>query len=175
MQFLISLGFKNIVGIDINANMVDECVNVHKLPAKKADALDFFAALPDASVAMITGFHIVEHLNPGILRSLMKQVVRVLHPGGICIFETPNPENLLTASQYFFLDPTHIRPLPPDLLVLYVEHAGLLVRDVSRLQPNTDLGYVSGSIPDGHPDQTVNLILNHFRACRDYAVISERP
>lgn len=175
LEFLQGLGLRNTLGIDLNAEMVACCVTEYHLPAVQADALEFLRLLPDRSIGLLTAFHIVEHLSPPTVRAIMREVGRVIHPGGLCIFETPNPENLLTGSQYFYLDPTHLHPLPPDLLILYCEHAGLSVTEILRMQPNPDLGYVRDSLPSGHTDTVVNLMLNHFRASRDYAVIATRP
>jgi SAM-dependent methyltransferase len=174
LEFLGSLGWQNFVGVDSNRDMVKECRR-HGLPAIDGDAITFIETLPSSSVALITGFHIVEHLPFDVLRKLVRETYRVLCKSGLCIFETPNPENVLTASQYFHLDPTHNRPLPPDLMVLALEHVGFEDIEILRMQPNSDLGYVPDSLPKKHADPTVQLLLNHFRACRDYAVIARRP
>ena len=68
----------------------------------------------------MTGFHIVEHLPLPYLVSMLKEAARTLRPGGIAIFETPNPENVLVGSHTFYLDPTHLKPTPAgDALVLH--------------------------------------------------------
>ena len=37
-------------------------------------------------------FHIIEHLPYRTLIALFDETLRVLKPGGVAIFETPNPE-----------------------------------------------------------------------------------
>ena len=175
LESLVRLGWSNLLGIDSNPRMVEECQGAQGLPAVVGDAIGCLDNLPDGALALVTGFHIVEHLPFAVLLQLAQNAFRVLHSGGLCIFETPNPENLLTASQYFYLDPTHQHPLPPDLMILVLEHAGFQSIEIVRMQPNSDLGYFSDTLPEKHKDPTVQLLLNHFRACRDYAVIGRRP
>jgi SAM-dependent methyltransferase len=174
LEFLASVGWTNFAGVDSNEDMVQKCRHLG-LPVITDDAIAYLEKLPGQSVALITGFHIVEHLPFPVLRKLVAETFRVLCRSGLCIFETPNPENILTASQYFHLDPTHNRPLPPDLLLLALEHAGFNQLEIRRMQPNSDLGYVADSLPREHPDETIQLLLNHFRACRDYAIVGRRP
>ncbi len=40
------------------------------------------------------------------------------------IFETPNPENLVVGSNYFYLDPTHRHPLPTELMEFLLKNRG---------------------------------------------------
>ncbi len=49
----------------------------------------------------ITGFHIVEHLSFKDLITLFDEAKRVLVRGGIVLFETPNPENLVVGACTF--------------------------------------------------------------------------
>ena len=49
--------------------------------------------------------------------------------------ETPNPECLAIFATHFYLDPTHQRPVPPGLLVFYLEEFGFGRIEVHRLSP----------------------------------------
>jgi O-antigen chain-terminating methyltransferase len=81
----------------------------------------------------------------------------VLKPGGLLIMETPNPENFMVATQSFYLDPTHLRPIPPDLLAFVPEYLGYEPVKILRLQetagvktnPNLSmLDVLTGASPD---------------------------
>ena len=85
-------------GVDSNRVMVERCVAL-ELSAVKDDALAYLRAQPDASLGAVSGFHIIEHLPFEVLFELFAESLRALVPGGLIIFETPNPENLLVASQ----------------------------------------------------------------------------
>jgi O-antigen chain-terminating methyltransferase len=56
--------------------------------------------------------------------ALLDETLRVLKPGGLAIFETPNPQNILVGACNFYLDPTHRHPLPPALLEFIFESRG---------------------------------------------------
>ena len=72
---------------------------------------------PEASVDAVTCMHLVEHLTD--LHWLMREVARVLKPGGAAYFETPHPKTLRfsspagaaagTYTMNFYDDPTHVR------------------------------------------------------------------
>jgi 2-polyprenyl-3-methyl-5-hydroxy-6-metoxy-1,4-benzoquinol methylase len=81
----------------------------------------------------VTGFHIIEHLPFEVLVKLMDETVRVLKPGGVAIFETPNPENVLVGSYTFYLDPTHRNPLPSAVVKFMAEARGLCRVEVMPL------------------------------------------
>jgi SAM-dependent methyltransferase len=69
-------------------------------------------------------FHVVEHLPFGVLADVIRECARVLVPGGLFIAETPNALNLRVAATNFWLDPTHVRPLHPELLRLLADRGG---------------------------------------------------
>jgi O-antigen chain-terminating methyltransferase len=125
-----------------------------------ADALDWLQHQPAHSCAAITAFHLVEHLPFGTLLQLVDAARRVLKPGGRLIVEPPNPENLDVSMCSFWLDPTHRRPLPPNLLEFVVAYCGLIVEAVPRLNPP------EAATPDGDRPLGVG---------RDFAVIARRP
>ncbi|MEO8508166.1 MAG: methyltransferase domain-containing protein, partial [Betaproteobacteria bacterium] len=80
-------------GVDINEITVRECRDAG-LDVIEADALEYLFGLEDGSLGAVTGMHVVEHLPFERLLFLLDEVLRVLRPGGIAIFETPNPENV---------------------------------------------------------------------------------
>ena len=54
------------------------------------------------------------------------------------MIETPNPECLAIFATHFYIDPTHTRPVPPQLLGFYMEEAGFGRIEVERLSPAVD-------------------------------------
>ena len=65
----------------------------------------------------------------------MDESLRVLKPGGIVIFETPNPENLFVGACNFYMDPTHRNPLPPQMMRFLVESRGFCRVEIHPLNP----------------------------------------
>ncbi len=84
---------------------------------------------PDASMDAITCMHLVEHLAD--IKPLMKEIARLLKPGGRVYFETPHPRTLHLPSlkgQFtlnFFDDPTHVRIIPTEELAGLAASHGL--------------------------------------------------
>ena len=110
-------------GVDLHEGFVASCQQ-QGLNVQQADALVWLQQQPSHSVLGLSGFHIAEHMPFEVLQTLFQEAMRVLAPGGLLVLETPNPENLLVGASYFYLDPTHQRPLPRQLLTFMAEHAG---------------------------------------------------
>lgn len=126
------------IGVDLDIGMLEACEEKN-LNTIHQDALEYLGHLEDESVSVITAFHIVEHLSFDKIKELVSESKRVLKAGGLLIMETPNPENFMVATLHFYLDPTHIRPIPPDLLSFVPEFFGFETIKVLRLQESEGL------------------------------------
>ncbi|NLY41282.1 MAG: methyltransferase domain-containing protein [Desulfovibrionales bacterium] len=111
------------LGVDLNPLFVDQC-RAKGLEVREADALEFLAAQPDASLGLVSAFHMLEHLDFSTQYRMLAETFRVLQPGGLALFETPNPRNILVGAGDFYRDPTHANPIFPDTLALLGEHLG---------------------------------------------------
>jgi 2-polyprenyl-3-methyl-5-hydroxy-6-metoxy-1,4-benzoquinol methylase len=119
-------------GVDVNRVLVGECQQ-QDLEVIEKDVIVYLRTLPNASLGAVTGFHIIEHLPFEVLVKLLDETVRVLKSGGVAIFETPNPENVLVGSYTFYLDPTHRNPLPSAIVKFMAEARGLCRVEVMHL------------------------------------------
>lgn len=124
---------RRITGIDASPVSIEYC-RAKGLRAEAGDAIDYLRSLPGGSLAVVTAFHVAEHLPMPVLLRLVTEVSRTLAPGGLFAVETPNPRNILMATHHFWNDPTHQRPIPPALLEFIFEYCGLNV--VKRLELN---------------------------------------
>lgn len=150
-------------GVDLDEGMLRAC-RERKLDVSLADALGSLRALPDASLALVSAFHLVEHLPFSMVQDIIAEAQRVLQPGGLLVLETPNPENLTVGASSFYLDPSHERPLPPQLLEFAVEFGHFGRRRVLRLQEEQAL----------HGDRPVALIHVLEGVSPDYAVVAQK-
>jgi O-antigen chain-terminating methyltransferase len=69
-------------------------------------------------------------------------------PGGRLIAEVPNAKNLRVSAGTFWIDPTHQRPLFPELLMFLATEVGFSQADgvyANNLAPQHDLS----GLPDG--------------------------
>jgi len=125
-------------GIDLDTGMLDVSRS-YGLDVEQGDGIALLASLASQSVLVITAFHVVEHISFEQLQELTKEALRVLQPGGLLILETPNPENIKVASENFYLDPTHLKPIPSALLSFVTEYHGFTRSKIVRLQEQEGL------------------------------------
>jgi 2-polyprenyl-3-methyl-5-hydroxy-6-metoxy-1,4-benzoquinol methylase len=157
------------IGVDSNEACIDECRG-RGLTAELSDAIEYLRRKPSESQGGITAFHVVEHIPFGVIIELLDEALRTLKPGGILILETPNPGNLLVGSNTFYLDPTHIRPLPSDLLRFMIESRGFGHVEVIPLHPFPESFRLNDKA-----NVAAALLNDLVYGARDYAVIAERP
>jgi len=155
-------------GVDINRVMVQQCQQ-QGLQANLANALDYLRTQADGSLGAVTGFHIIEHLPFEELFDLFAEALRVLVPGGLIIFETPNPENMMVATHTFYHDPTHRNPVTPtgiDFLARYIGFGG---SEIMRLHPYPAEARIKGM------DKLTSRINGHFCGPQDFAIVARKP
>ena len=164
-------------GLDLNRVMIEQC-HLRGLEGIESDVIAYLQSLPSNSLGAVTGFHIIEHLPFEVLINLLDEAVRVLHSGGLVIFETPNPENLLVGACNFYSDPTHRNPLFPPTLKFLVEQRGLvdvqLVR-LSEFRITDPLQFVEANQPmSSQINSLIEIAKSNFYAAPDFAVIGKK-
>jgi 2-polyprenyl-3-methyl-5-hydroxy-6-metoxy-1,4-benzoquinol methylase len=121
-------------GIDVNRVVLAICKE-RGLPVAEAEAIAHLQSLAEASLGAVTAFHVIEHLALPQLLDLLDAAWRALKPGGVAVFETPNPNNMFVSSRYFYLDPTHRHPIPPALGRFLAEARGFERVEILELHP----------------------------------------
>ncbi len=151
------------LGIDMDKGMLEACHNL-SLNVKLGEGIEYLKQQDSDSAIVISSFHLIEHISFEDLQTLVSEALRVLKPGGILILETPNPENIKVATESFYLDPTHIKPIPSSLLSFLAEYYGFARVKVLRLQENKDI------------INSKNISLMHVieGVSPDYAVIAQK-
>jgi O-antigen chain-terminating methyltransferase len=132
LELLAEHGF-DAQGVDLDEGMLAAC-RERGLRVQTQDALSALRAWPDASLTLVSAFHLIEHIPFDDVQELIAESLRVLRPGGLLIMETPNPENLVVATSGFYMDPSHLRPIPPMLLEFVVAFQGFPRHKILRLQ-----------------------------------------
>lgn len=167
LELLRAEGFKH-QGVDLNPGPV-ALAQAQGLDAQAGDALEWLRAKPANSALAITAFHLMEHLPFALRLALTQECARVLAPGGVLIYETPNPENIWVGTHTFYHDPTHTQPLTPDSLAFLVEYCGLQAQPVLRLHPYPE----SANVPGDEP--VVQRLNGMTCGGQDFAVIAHKP
>lgn len=171
-------------GVDGNEQMVALCLE-KGLQVEQGDLFEYLAGVEPESLDGVVSFHVIEHLPPAELDRLTRLAWRALEPGGVLIFETPNPLSIVVAARNFWLDPTHRRPVHPESLKLLLEMAGFAeieridlrpFPDEDRL-PEVDVAELSREL---HPlaDQ-INALRDQLDellyGAQDYAMVGVKP
>ena len=152
------------IGVDMNKSMVERAKKLG-LEAVENDAYTYLLDKKTDSFAAIAGFHIVEHIPFEILMKIFEQCYRTIAPGGFALFETPNPQALSVGANTFYLDPSHQRPIPPQLLAFMLESVGFKpeIIPLHRVKPAIK-----------HKDPVVDGLHEALYGAADYAVIARK-
>ena len=112
-----------------------------------------------------------EHVEPGYLLDVLKELRRALAPGSPAVFVTPNARTLSVGAYLFWTDPSHRRPVPPDLFRYYLEISGFERVEIRTYSPvETRLAEVEGPMRDN-----VRLLNATIFGDRDCALIGRVP
>jgi O-antigen chain-terminating methyltransferase len=128
----------------------------------ETDAMSYISDQKTGSLAAITGFHLVEHIPFDLLIKLFEECYRALSPGGFVLFETPNPQNLIVGACNFYVDPSHNKPIPPELLDFALDSIGFKTK-IIPLHPTKKV--------IENTDDTIKDVMNLIYGPRDYAVV----
>ena len=155
-------------GLDRNVAFVAQCQAIG-LEVEHSDALVYLRSLPDACLGGVTSFHMIEHIPFDLVLLLLDEIMRVLKPGGLLILETPNPRNLQVGAHYFYFDPTHLKPLPPEMLNFFLRAKGFSGCRLLELQPEP--------VPDRFPvrESGQEWLRDLLYGPRDYGIVAHRP
>lgn len=157
-------------GVDINETLASQC-RQRGLEVEIQDAFEYLRSLPDGCLGAVTGFHIIEHLPMETQLELYAESNRVLVSGGLAIFETPNPQNLLVGACNFYADPTHKRPLYPETQQFFLEYRGFSRVELKYLHPHE----AGARLPENEAPELASRLNDLLSCARDYAVIGYKP
>ena len=168
-------------GVDRDADMAARC-REQGLEVACGDAFAFLEATPDGSLGGIFSAQFIEHLPTAACVRLVELSYRKLRSGGALLLETQNPECLAIYSQSFFVDPTHVRPVPAAQLRFWMEEAGfreLRTRYVSPVAPHLPqlplLEPKTGTDDVERWNQEARRFNQTYFGYQDYAVVGIKP
>ncbi|WP_276155826.1 class I SAM-dependent methyltransferase [Sulfitobacter sp. KE42] len=155
-------------GIDTNAAQIEEAKEAG-LDVRLGDALQALADQEDNSLSVITAHHLIEHLPFDAVAWITREAGRVLAPGGLLLFETPNTRNVLVGATTFHTDPTHLKPMPEQVMGVLFETAGFDPVDIRGLNPHARFNEFLGK-----PDFNDELAFLMFGP-QDLAILGTKP
>jgi ubiquinone/menaquinone biosynthesis C-methylase UbiE len=113
----------DLYGLDVDKSAMDHMdFKVHKIVAS-CTKIPFEKNTFD----LVTSSQTIEHITLKDLQKTLKEIYRVLKPGGLCYLETPNPESVLAHTMgkewWMYLD-LHLILIPPLPLSRLLKKAG---------------------------------------------------
>jgi len=159
-------------GVDLDPRMIEQATAAG-FEAVGGEALEHLRSLPDGSIDGLFARHVAEHVLPGELVDLVRELRRVLRPGSPAVLITPNPATLTVGAHTFWLDPSHLRPIPPELFRYYLEVEGFADVSVRTFEPSAE--HLSEDVPEGPIRENVKLLNRTLFGDRDYAVVGFTP
>jgi len=154
-------------GIESNAISVEACRS-GGLDVLHGDALEVLRRAGTSEYGAIVALQVVEHWNAETTFAFLREARRVLAPGGRLILETINTDSL-SALRAFYLDPTHVRPVPPEALRFLAEAAGF---GETRIEYRAPLPQEERLTERSENDARLNRLLF---APQDYALLARAP
>ncbi len=154
-------------GLESNPVAVEACRRAG-LDVEAGDALELLRRRPAGKLGAVVAFQVVEHWPPEGIFRFLQEARRALAPGGVLIAETINADSL-SALRAFYLDPTHVRPVPAQTLRFLAEAAGFTD---ARIEYRSPLSPAQRLEETSENAKRLNALLY---APQDYALIGRVP
>ena len=138
------------------------------LEVEESDALALLARRPAGSLGAVVALQVVEHWSPETIFRFLREARRVLAADGLLLLETINTDSL-SAWRAFYLDPSHVRPVPPEALRFLAEAAGFAATRIEWRAPIPADGRLEESTDN---DVKLNRLLF---GPQDYALVAYVP
>ncbi len=136
------------IGIEIAKPAIEYAENKN-LKVYRQDAFEYLrkAVKEEEKYEGVFCSHFIEHLPCVKAQELLSLCFKILQPGGVLIVITPNPGDLRVMTDIFWLDQTHVRPYPLDLLKALFAKEGFKITN-SGIDPDTKLKHFKNNLFD---------------------------
>lgn len=164
-------------GVEYSAEMAAG-LRERGLSVEPGDATAHLQGLAAGSLDAVTAVHVVEHLGLEAVLALLAAAREALRAGGLLLLETPDPTNLVMGACNFWMDPTHLKPVPPALLEFLVEASGfdrVQVRRLHRKEPVDLRGLRVPGVDTVATDLLGQALTKGLFGTQDYAVLAHSP
>lgn len=151
-------------GIDLNFAMLNSAKACRVKNLQKIDAFAFFKTCPDNTFDLVTAFHVIEHIPFEKLFLFLQEIKRVATPNALILLETPNPANLLVGAYTFYKDPTHLNPLPSEVVEFMLDYIGFSNLQTHFLHPYSPIEHIA------EDSVCASRVNNYFYGAQDYLI-----
>ncbi len=164
-------------GIDLYPEYVIEG-ELHGLDIRQGDAIEFLKTT-DQRFGGIFCAQVVEHINFAQLQELCAAAYSALEPDAYFIIETPNPTCLTTYTDSFYVDPTHVKPVHPQMLKYILSEQGfrdvtIIFTECSRVQEPLPMLRGNGIDNIEEMNDALTRVSDLLFGSQDYAIIARK-
>ena len=85
-----SRGVRDLTGVDLCQEELDEAHEFVKAKLVCADVLEYLGSIPSSSIDFVTAMNFLEHVPKETCRAILAEVSRILRPGGTMVAMVPN-------------------------------------------------------------------------------------
>jgi 2-polyprenyl-3-methyl-5-hydroxy-6-metoxy-1,4-benzoquinol methylase len=174
VELLLAAGV-DACGIESDTDALLRC-REKKIPVVDQELFAWLQGQADGSLGGIFSAQVIEHLPVERQLGLVRLAGDKLKPGAPLVVETINPECIFALARNFYLDPTHVRPVHPELLMFVMESSGFQNVRIIYSSPVPGRG-LSPASREGLDENTfasleqMNRLLFGFQ---DYAAVARR-
>ena len=154
-------------GVELNPIAASAC-REDGLSVEEGDGIGVLSGKADGSLGGVVALQVVEHWRAEAIFAFLREARRKLAPGGLLIAETVNTDSL-SSLKAFFLDPSHVRPVPADALRFLAQAAGFTD---TRIEYRAPLSERERLEENSENDTKLNRLLF---GPQDYAMIARVP
>jgi len=154
-------------GVELNPIAASAC-REEGLSVEEGDGITVLSGKSDGSLGGVVALQVVEHWRAESIFAFLREARRKLAPGGLLIAETVNTDSL-SSLKAFFLDPSHVRPVPADALRFLAQAAGFTD---TRIEYRTPLPERERLEENSENDTKLNRLLF---GPQDYALVAYTP
>jgi O-antigen chain-terminating methyltransferase len=165
-------------GVDLYRGFVDYCVS-KGLNVIQADAIKYLSQLDDDNVGGLFCSQVVEHLHTDQIILICNLAYQKLKNDAYLIIETPNPTCLSIYTNWFYVDPSHVKPIHPLTLEYFLKKAGfkdvkIVYTDNSKLDTNIPRICIKDAENIDEFNRSMEYISNILFGSQDYAIIAKK-
>jgi O-antigen chain-terminating methyltransferase len=154
-------------GVELNPIAASGC-REQGLAVEEGDGITVLSGKSDGSLGGVVALQVIEHWRAESIFAFLREARRKLAPGGLLIAETVNTDSLWSLKA-FFLDPSHVRPVPADALRFLAQAAGFTD---TRIEYRAPLPERERLEENSENDTKLNRLLF---GPQDYAMIARAP
>jgi SAM-dependent methyltransferase len=122
------------VGVDLTDQYVVS-LREEGFSAIRQDVFEFLKSHP-ATFDGVFASHLIEHFPTQDALRLLELMYESLRSGGTLLLITPSYEDIIVSGERFWLDVSHVRPYPLQLLDAVLKHLGMEITDKGH-EPST--------------------------------------